>query len=294
MNQIAEKQNQDKFLQYLAAQRQLYSESKRWNGILLILPIIFAVLGSFTFLAIKWTFIPPLITWFAWLYAIGELFFFSYLTSSKREEAAKIQEIFDCELLELPWNDALGDKPKPQNIFKAYQKFRNQRTSDNFEKLKNWYTTPPLDGNMPISQARVACQKQNIWWDSEQRRAYARGTITFAVVFFLALITVGIIANWSFRQFLQGPLALSVTVLIIGLKHGLDHYKASKHLDGLFNSVNALWKLASDKTDETTITQKSRDLQTEIFRHRKENPSVFDWFYNIILVQYTDNTKNSG
>ncbi len=288
MNRIAEKQNQDKFLQYLAAQRQLYSEGKRWSGVLIALPVIFAVLGNITFLAINWTFVPPLITWFAWLYAIGELFFFSYLTSSKRAEAAKIQELFDCEILELPWNDALGNKPKPENIFKAFQRFRNHQTSADLEKLKDWYTTPPLDANMSIPQARVVCQKQNIWWDSEQRRVYARGVVTFAVAFFLALITVGIIANWSFRQFLQGPLALSLTVLIIGLKHGLDHHKAAKHLDDLYNSVNDLWKMASAGTDEITLTQKSRNLQTEIFHHRNESPSVFTWYYNRIRDRFED------
>lgn len=294
MNQIAEKQNQERYLQYLAAQRQLYNEGKRWSGVLLILPVVFAVLGNITFLAAKWTFVPPLITWVAWLYALGELFFFPYLTSKKRGEAAKIQELFDCEILELSWNDALGDKPKQENIAKAYQRFLKLHTPDSFGKLKNWYMTPPLDKSMPIPQARVVCQKQNIWWDSEQRRTYASGVIGLTVVFFLVLIAMGIIADWSFRQFLQGPLALSLTVLIIGLKHGFDHNKAAKHLDDLYNSVNNLLKTTSTGTDEITMTQKSRDLQTEIFHHRSENPSVFTWFYDNIRTPYTNISRKSG
>jgi len=293
MNQISQKQNQEKYIQYLAAQRQLYDEDKKWDGALLILPIILAVLGNSAILAIGWAFVPPLVAWIAWLYAIGELFAFPYLTSGKRSEAVKIQELFDCELFEFLWNDALGEKPKPENVYKAFQKFLKQHTSTALEGLKNWYTSPPLDEKMPIAQARVACQKQNIWWDSEQRREYARGIILMASLFFIGLITVGIVADWSFRQFLQGPLALSLTVLIVGLKHGLSHNKAAKRLDELHNRVNALWQMAIGGTDEETMTQKSRDLQTEIFHHRSENPPVFSWYYHKIKEKYERVSRES-
>jgi hypothetical protein len=293
MNQISQKQNQEKYIRYLAAQRQLYDENKVWEGVLLLLPVVLAILGSAAFLAIGWAFVSPLLTWATWVYALGEVFVFPYFTSGRRSEAAKIQELFDCELLELPWNDALGEKPYPQNIYKAFQRFVKSEKSNTLDNLKNWYTTPPLDDQMPIALARLVCQRQNIWWDSEQRRAYARGIIAASILFFFFLITIGIVADWSFRQFLQGPLALSITVLIVGIKHALGHYKAAKRLDELHNRVDLLVQAAANKVNETILSQNSRDLQTEIFHHRSENPSVFTWYYNLIRDRQEDISRKS-
>lgn len=294
MNQIAEKQNQEKYLQYLAAQRQLYNEDKKWAGIFLIFPIIIAILGNLAFAMINWVVIPPLVTWITWLYAIGELFVFPDLTSSKRKNAAKIQELFDCEILELPWNDALGAKTKPETIVKAYRRFKKKCQLVEWERLKNWYTHPDLN-KMSLAQARIACQKENIWWDSGQRRDYARGVITATGLLFAVLITVGIIANWSLQQFFQGPLALSLPVVILGLKHGYSHIKAAKRLDNLLDRVNELRRMASESgVDDAKITQQSRDLQTEIFHHRSENLPVFSWYYDKLRDKYEQISREAN
>ncbi|MEW6717613.1 MAG: S-4TM family putative pore-forming effector [Chloroflexota bacterium] len=286
MNQITVKQNQDKYLQYLAAQRQLYDDDKKIKGVFLVLSLVIAFLGNGTFLALNLSVIPPLVTWIIWLYAIGNLLVLPLLTASKRQMAAKIQELFDCEILELPWNDSLGKKPEPEEIYKAYKKYKKRHTPEDWEKLKNWYTTPKL-GEMKLSQARVACQRENIWWDAEQRREYARGVIIATIITFVALITVGIIADWSFRLFFQGPLALSLTILVIGISHGISHLEAAKVLDELLTRSTELWQLASrNEENESEISRRSRDLQTEIYHHRKGNLPVFSWYYARLRSKY--------
>lgn len=284
LNQIPSRQNQKQFLQYLAAQRQLYDEEKRWMGIWAAATVGVAIFGTGA-LAI---FVPftPYITLIAVLLIVGEFWVLSFIKKCG-QDAAKIQEVFDCELLEMPWNEVLGAKPKPQTILAAVERFDKQRNPSEWKKLKNWYT--PSVGTLPFVQARVACQKENIWWDSQLRREYARWVYLATTIFLIVIVLIGIIANWNLQQFFQGPLLLVLPVLATGFKLAYDHQKAAERLDELHEFSERLWQEASSETtNQDTITQRSRQLQDEIFRHRTEDPPVPSWFYTVRKKIYED------
>lgn len=293
MNPITEKQNQEKYLRYLAAQRQLYDDAKIWYGIFLVAGIMIAILGNGAFLFGNWTFVPPLVTLFAWVYALGEPFVLPLFASQKRSTAAKIQELFDCDVLEMPWNETIGKKPEPETIIRAYEKFKEKRSSEAWDKLKNWYTPPNLE-QLSLTQGRIACQRENIWWDSELRRAYALRVNIVAVLLFILLLTWGIVSDWSLRELLSGPMAFSLSVLFIGLIHGLSHLKAANRLDDLRSFANSLWeKAAKNEVSDAELTQKSRDLQTEIFHHRSETVPVFTWYYDRLREKFEKEVRSS-
>lgn len=284
VNQILSRQNQKQFLQYLAAQRQLYDEEKRWMGIWTAATVSVAILGTGA-LAI---FVPftPYITLIAVLLIAGEFWVLSFIKKCG-QDAAKIQEVFDCELLEMPWNDVLGAKAKPQTILAAAGRFDKQRNSAEWKKLKNWYTSSV--GALPLAPARVACQKENIWWDSQLRREYARWVYLATVVFLIVIVLMGVIANWNLQQFFQGPLLLALPVLATGFKLAYDHQKAAERLDELHEFSERLWQEASSETaNPDIITQRSRQLQDEIFRHRAEDPPIPSWFYKLRKKIYED------
>lgn len=285
MNQIPQRQNQDQFLQYLAAQRQLYDDEKKWMTVWTCVATGLAVLGTGA-IAITQPF-TPLITWITVIIVIGEFAVVPAIIN-RRKIAAKIQEIFDCELLEMDWNNVLADpKPEPETILAAYQRFRDSRNPEEWEKLKDWYS--PTVGNLPLAKARIACQKENIWWDSRQRRAYAMWVflVTAAVAFIV--ITIGIWTKWTLAQFFQGPLLLTLPALALGLKHGYDHQKSANRLDKLKRVVDDLWKDVSKETvSHDVLAQRTRQLQDEIFRHRSENPPVFSWFYKKLQKKFEE------
>ncbi len=283
MNQIPQRQNEDRFLQLLAAQRQLYDEEKKgmtiWTGIATAL----AILGT-SAIAIMQPF-TPLLTWITLMVVVGEFAVVPVIVN-RRKNAAKIQETLDCELLDIEWNQVLaGSKPEPEVILSATQKFREHRNPDEWEKLKDWYS--PTVGNLPLPKARIACQKENIWWDSRLRRAYARWVFLVTGIVFFAIITIGIGAKWTLAQFFQGPLLLTLPALALGLKHGYDHYKSANRLDELKRVVDELWKDVSRETvSHEVLAQRTRQLQDEIFRHRSENPPVFSWFYKKLQKRF--------
>ena len=65
-------------------------------------------------------------------------------------------ELFDCDVLEMPWNETIGGKPEAETIFRAYEKFKEKCSSEAWDKLKNWYTPPNLE-QLSLSQGRIAC-----------------------------------------------------------------------------------------------------------------------------------------
>ena len=103
MNKINQKQNEKVFIDYLKAQRVAYSQCKTYQFvdlisvlIAIILPIIGLInseyvnfLGAF---GVIWTII----------YLVVEHF-----RKNKSQQGAKIQEQFDTELFEIPWNEVL-------------------------------------------------------------------------------------------------------------------------------------------------------------------------------------------
>jgi hypothetical protein len=40
--------------------------------------------------------------------------------------------------------------------------------------LKDWY--PVSVGQLPIHEARLICQRSNIWWDAKQKLRYCNGS----------------------------------------------------------------------------------------------------------------------
>ena len=275
MNQIPQKQNEEKYLQYLAAQRQLYYEDKRWFGIFLVAAVLVGIAGSGAL-----AFLNDYLAYTALASAtvfVAEILIMS-LISRRRIDAARIQELMDCELLELPWNDTLGKKPKITTIRQAVERYQKRHKSTSLEELKDWYET--VDRNDPLAKARIACQMENLHWNAELIHLYVRYMIFAESSLAVLLVLYSLTANPDIQHFLAGPLLLFLPALGIGLKNAWDHHKAGQRVEELIEISDRLWEEAGNRTSKPAeLTQASRTLQTEIFHHRSENPPVFDWIY---------------
>jgi hypothetical protein len=150
VNSIPIIQNQPEELSRLAAQRHLYSDAKR----IFIVQLVLA--GP---IAIAWAFAvilhPELKSWaalFGVIVALADVILFTPWQKRLRDCAARIQEEFDCNVLDLPWNSIkVGQRPEPELIKEhadAYSKIASR-----FSPLSNRY--PPVVGDLPLSVARV-------------------------------------------------------------------------------------------------------------------------------------------
>lgn len=282
MNDILVRQNQPHFLKLLAAQRQIYNEEKRWFSVWLILSTLITLVGSGALALIQP--INAMITLIILLWVIGDIIALIYINKRGRD-AARIQELFDTELIDLPWNEYLAKKPEEPIIDAAASRYAAQASPEDKARLPDWYSKK-IDG-MPLHVARIACQQENVQWDEKQRREYITWIGITLLILVLILVVISILANWSARDFFSGPLLILVPFFAIGLKHIYEHYKAINRLTELNASCAGLLQEASlPAADPETMKHRSRELQNEIFRHRAENPPVFNWFYERIRDKY--------
>ncbi len=291
MNQIATMQNQDKYLEYLAAQRHLYDQEKKWFVILGSAVLLVAFLGTGVLTALN--VFSPYVMLVTVILLLAE-FFFLRVIRSYREQAARIQELFDCDILDLPWNPIITEeKPIPERVIWAVRQFNSKRDAAEWEKLKDWY--PPKVAKLPIHQARILCQKENIWWDSMQRRIYARWVLAAGMVIILLLVAVGIYNNWDFNEFFTGPLPLILPLITLAFAHGIHHLEAADRLDRLHTVVHALEEVAFlPDSDSAQLTAQSRQVQDGIFLHRMRSIPVFSWFYDRLRDKFEEDANTAA
>lgn len=285
MNHILENQNNDENLQLLAAQRQIYSDAKLLQVIEIILTIPLVVL--FAWVSNR----NPDLTVYNAIYAffilIADLLYFEPKIKNLKERAARIQELFDCNLFKLRWNNSMaGEKPDEDEINFSAQKYINKQKD--FSVLKNWYSKEI--GDLPLEIARLGCQKTNCWWDSKLRKSYNITLFLTAAIITTVLVVLAIQNNTSVIEFV---LSVSVLVPIYNFlgKQYRENKCATKIAEDLKHVVNKTWKSISQNPDKQHLTELSRDLQNEIYSYRKNNPLIPDLFYFLFRSEYENQTE---
>lgn len=274
---IAERQNLHENLRLLAAQRQLYNEDKQWTHIWYFVTAGVAILG--TGALVIFASYSTLITWIFLVTTLAELFFLPRIRSN-RAEAAGIQELFDCQVLDLNWNDALADKPDPKVIGLAVERFNKRKDRDlAWEDLLDWYESPEIC-TATLAEARLICQRENTGWDIGQRRQLYNRIIYANAGFVVILVTVGLIYHWRIEQLLSGPILLVIPLLVVLVRYGYEHHVAAERLGRLQAVVDATINDARHPdVDNLLITQRTRNIQNEIYRHRRDYVPVPNWIF---------------
>lgn len=301
LNSIPELQNQEEHIKQLAAQRELYAEAKttlKWQMFLTIgLGIIFslsAILikekGLEPRVASAAAFVSPLfvkpfgtqefiaifekvLAFLSMLIALLDVLKLEPRQKRLAQQAAKIQEAFDCDVLDMPWQELkVGNRPEQELINEKAHKHGN--TSG----LKNWYS--PSVAQVPLVIARLLCQRANIWWDAGLRRRYA-AWVSFGLPSILVLLVCfGLYRGMSLSGFVFSVLIPMMPAFWWGIREYKKQQETASTLDRLHREARKLWEKALKRefTDEQ-LKQASRDLQNEIYDHRRSASFIFDWIY---------------
>ena len=281
MNRIQTTQNEPLQLQRLGAQRQLYGQAKLVLAAQIVLGFPVAILWIF----VAWQ--CEHLRFAAATFGIVALFFDLYcLTiwqSALREKAAKIQEAFDCDVLELPWQKQKAGKRVDHEVEVDYS-IRYQKVAAQHHPVTDWY--PVAVSTIPLSVARVVCQRANCWWDSAQRRLYVK--ILLGVLFGVVATTTvaAMAADLSLQDYalvVGLPLLPFFRVVLIQIR---DHRDAATRLDKLKDDAKELFDDARADPASENLKGRARALQDEIFESRKRNPPLFDWIFNRLRTAY--------
>lgn len=269
-NLILTGQNEADALQLLAAQRQLYSEEKQ----LLLVQVILALGVSLIAFAVV-CLLPQYTSQanaVAFVVAIIDCFLIQYLLGGKKKSAAKIQELFDCNLLQLSWN--AGQKPAPELFIAAADRHPTGKKAS----LQNWYLGKL--GEVPFSVARIVCQMTNVSYDTAVRKQYAI-FLGFALgILLLVSLLLGICCATPVDKLLSGillPFLPGISFIALQIK---EHVQAISRLKSLREEADRVWNLCKEKTPEDeALTIASRQLQDKILENRSESATVFDVVY---------------
>jgi len=281
MNTIPQEQLIQKQIERLAAQRQIYSDAKSIQSVLITLSVPCVIV--LTLLAAVFPKLQVYVAFWGIFVTILDIVIFTPRQKLLQEKAAKIQQLFDCDVLQMDWSKLnSGNRPEPEAIVEASSRHKN--IDPNFSKLQNWY--PVSVCQLPIHLARLICQRSNCWWDAELRRRYAVLGIVTIVGLTVIVFLVGLIGGLTLEKFFLVVLAPLIPAVVLGIRQHIEHTEAAVRLDKLKERSEGLWNQAiRRRLTSQEVTEESYKLQNEIYDNRRRNPLIFNWIYSRLRKQ---------
>lgn len=280
MNNIASKQNEQKQLEKLAAQREIYSFAKRLYLLQICLTVLIPI-GLFIISSI-WSNLLIYSALFGVVAFIVNGIILQPIIKTHKIKAAKIQELFDCEVLELETSPLkVVNDIAVEEVLLNYN--MHKKIEANIEKIRDWYPTNVVE--LPISIARIICQRTNCWWDSKLRIRYSTFLKHFGLSVFFVLFIYAFISKVDLTAF---TLYLSGLIPFFQFcnSESIEHKEAASRLNELVKYSQDIWDYALDNPgDSYRMKLNSRRLQDEIYEHRCKSPLILDKFYNLFRDQ---------
>ena len=288
-NQIPSLQCEKRHIELLAASTQIYS---RCNNILLlqtILSIGIAVIGLLVGLLLPEQ--KAVVSLFAIIALILDKRFLDPWHKSHKNTGAKIQEIFDTELFQLPWNDLkCSDKPLESEISHWTSSYKlKDNTFLNIDKT--WY--PIQVGRMPLEFARLVCQFSNLRWDGDLRRSYGKLLQDLLGLYCILVVIVSVIAKVSLEWFVLSIFVPTLPLIRQVLENAATQFswavKSDAHQAYITQIINSYITSGLKNNDFSDF--EARQIQDEIFERRMNSPRVPTWFHKFCRPKYQSNME---
>ncbi len=269
LNNIATRQNEQTFIDRLAAQRNLYSKAKRLSVLLFLVSVLIPVVLAIAKVILpSFDFLPKFIVVYSVVATLMRIWL-KDLASKKKTLAARIQQLFDCELFDLSRNKPLcEDKPSPEDVFYALKGAK-------YSKLNDWYD--PVVSELPLSVGALVCMRTNVVYDQSLRKSYSKWCYGLTIVAIIAVAVLGMINNTGmWDAFLYGfvPLLPLITWVIDLYKQHSANIKALNNIETLINTG------FTQAQKERQVSLSTLDeIQNFIYIHRKTSYFVPDLFY---------------
>lgn len=274
MNSIPSRQNEPDQIRLLAAQRQAYSKAKKIEAsriaVAILVPIIVPI-------AALYPSIRPYVILLSVAAVIANESGLRPWKNRLKTLAARIQESFDCYALNLSWNRVTaGSRPAQEDIIRYADRYKKDR----HPPLRNWYA--PAVGELDLRIGRVACQRANCFWDGDLRSRYRTYTIVSLVVLSLIVLAVGLFRELTIQDFIVQVVAPLVPAYVVGINISYRNNREIRCTERLIKHADQLWQKVSSEDKKSDLDQRSRDLQNEIYQHRRRSPLIFNWIYQLL------------
>ena len=262
---IAVAQNTDDAVRKVEAQARLYSDAKSLAALRLAFVLVFAVASSAASLASAAT-ARDVIGIGGGMAVLVAAVFGAGVEKRKRNLAVAVQESFDVQVFQLPWNELEFQRPSSTLIADAAARYTGERQGD-------WY--PDTHGTHRPFDVLI-CQSSNLGWGAATHRAWA-WLLTAATAAAVAVVAAAAALS---------PLSLRDTLVAIGvpalapLREALDHIRSNFELarekEDAQAQISAAWdgglSGARVQTEEFL-----RHVQNKMITLRQRQQYVPDW-----------------
>lgn len=287
MNEIDKKQVEPSMLNLLRARTLIYRRAKNVQAAGLVISLVFPIAGAMASALLLQS--KPFIAFGALMFSFMDVLLLDRWHRAQLKNAAKLQEDFDCAVLQMEWNAFLvGNRIDPEDVFADACK---KLCDKDQQRLINWY--PPAVRELPLHLARLVCQRTNLWYDSALRKRYKRVLLTGCVVLVAVAGLTSLLIDHTMTTFVLSTLAPMTPVMIWALRECNRQASTCELLDRLNDEVKKLWDRSRSGATEQEITMRSRELQDAIFNHRASSPLIFDWVYNLLRIKM-EQRMNAG
>jgi hypothetical protein len=267
MNDIPARQNSPQMMTLLRARKRIYREADHRQllqlFLTLLLPIAGAVLGLVEPKA------RPYVGVAAFLITVLDVWWIDRSLRARLKTAARISELFDSEVMSLPWNKFVAGSQIDMELVAGAA--RRWKKGDS--KLVDWY--PVAVGELPLAIARIVCQRTNLWYNGEVRRRY---TLTLSGLVFLAVVLLAAGGAYVNLPFVDWAATLLLPAAPLLIWAGRDYFRqsdAATALERLKDDASGLFQLSiSGGVDDEQLAIRSREFQDAIFNRRVADPLV--------------------
>jgi hypothetical protein len=276
MNDITERQLRPTMLSLVRSRTLIYWRAKRCQAAMLVLTLslpVFAAMASALMPSAR-----AAIATAAVLIGIFEVTSIDRWMKTRLKEGAKLQEQFDCEVLDIEWNEFLAGAPVDAEV--SYEGAHKELSAADEQRLRDWY--PTIVANAPLEVARLICQRENLVYDSDLRVVYRR-VLFWAVILFIAAVSLFALSfNPTFELLVLGVLVPAAPALTWALRENKRQSDTLETLARLKTESERLLKATLKGAKRAEARARSRELQDAIFNHRLTSSLVFEWLYNFL------------
>jgi len=277
VNSIPARQNSQEELDRLAAYTYIYTQAKRVAALRMAMAVVPTVVWAMVVAAH-----PQLKGWAAASGIAITMLDLGALTSWQQLlqfRGAKVQELFDADLLGLDWREYKVDRrPDPEEVAEASARYKRRHLT--YSRLRNWY--PTVVGRLPLPLARIVCQRCSSWWDAKLRRKYAVGVLILLGILTAFVGIVGLAGKFSVENLVLTVLNPLLPAFSLGIRQYTDQREAAANSDRHKRHLEDLWAEAlTGQLTEDELTRGSRELQDEIYNRRRQSPLIFNWVYSL-------------
>lgn len=277
MNKTIEHQNDQIVLDRLSAQRNLYSAAKRWRNLRFVLCVITIVVLS----VIRAFFVDnQTIAIILGLAVFASLLLgpvFNKQIGRKRTLAARIQQLMETELFELPWEENLcGPQPIAEDVY-------NHKSSIIPDDLHNWYTVD-IGKVQDHNTAVLLCQRENLKYDSHIRTSFTRMCLWFGII---ACVAIAVVSFFLYKDDTLSIIMfglIPITPIVRWIQSVLNEDGRDKSFR---DALEALVKTEMENAlkGKPVRVNVLKQIQNHMFQHRKEGYLVPDCYHNICRKQ---------